>query len=664
MSKFLEIAVNYPKTPSILSYLSLEKEHFSRGDLVHLPLGRREEVGCVLSVKDTYEGNFDKEKLRPIKGHLPHGVALGPLELSLYEWMASYYHYPLGKLIFDSLPSFLEGKGTGPVLFPQGRGKDHPYALTEKQKEALDLLQERLKEGGFSKFYLHGVTGSGKTLVYLELAKKVLARGENVLFLIPEINLTPQFLEFFQDHLSCPILPYHSAVGVKHRDALWRKLKEEKGPFLVVGVRSCVFLPMDSLGLVIVDEEHDHSFKQTDRCPYNGRDVAIKKAQLSSCLVVLGSATPSSEHFHTYSQGGDYLFLGERVSGAQLPEVVLVDEREGEMGEHWPLHPNSLKALKKALDLGEQVLVFINRLGFANFIQCRSCGHSFKDPETDTVLRYFKKKKKLSSMHSNFSISLPEACPRCGNLNLLQKGFGSEKVQEVLSSFFPDHQVGRFDRDEVTTFKAIKKTLGEFERGDIHILVGTQMLSKGHNFKNVNTLLILGTDSMMNWPDFRSQEKAFQMLIQIAGRAGRYSQKGKVYLQTLSPETKLYRMVAKQDVHAFYERELFYRRELCFPPFSFLAAIYIGHRNQKTVMKAGMELRDKLQSSSRGLVEIQGPTPLVIEKRAGQCTWCLLLKSTNRRELHELLNLTQKSFSPLPGVLLKLMWTLIRFCKG
>jgi primosomal protein N' (replication factor Y) len=651
---FIKVAVDYPIRPSILTYLSPE-DLVQRGDLVQVPLGRRKAKGCVLEHTTELPEGVKPEKLKPVEGIIDNSFSIGEKELELYQWMSQYYHYSLGQLIFDCVPKFL--KRPRDVEFLIGKGRFEELTPNEEQKVAIDRMLPTIGQG-FSRHYLHGITGSGKTYVYLNLIKECLKQKKSVLFMIPEINLTPQFTQVFEEQLDCPIFPYHSALNNSHKYSIWKMLKENKGPFLIMGVRSSVFLPIENLGLVIVDEEHDSSFKQSDRCTYNGRDVAIKKAQISGAPVLLGSATPTIENYFHYHQKENCYELKQRASGASLPDVVLLDERTKEYDEEiWPFHSKTILQLEEVLKKGEQALVFNNRLGFANYLQCRACGYTFTDPNTDTNLRLFKSKGQLRSMHSDYWIPIPQACPTCGNMNMLQKGYGTEKITEVLQKQFPGYKIGRFDRDEIKNFDQLGKTLEDFHNQDIDVLVGTQMLSKGHNFKKVNNVFILGSDSQLNFPDFRSQENVFQMLMQVCGRAGRYSQDSTVYIQTLNADSDLYQFVRANDLDGFYKMEMGYRQNLGYPPYSHLAAIYMSHRFKDKLTQSCSDMTHLLEQlkSKNGLdVEIWGPTPLVIEKRAGQFTWCYQIRSQSRKDLHQLISGMEHFYKTPSGVSLKL----------
>lgn len=662
---YCQVAVKYPGANATLTYQ--QGLPYKRGDLVHVPLGRRVAQGVVVSADLTFEQVQDEIKglkIRPSGEVLSRVLRPSEEELKLFEWMAKYYHYNLGMLVWESLPKILKRPRACAIFYGQGLPLNHE--LNRDQRPVVEAISPQLG-AGFERFFIHGVTGSGKTLIYLHLMIEALRKGQSVLFLLPEINLTPQFMKTFLAHLQVPVLAYHSGVTDSQKYGIWKHLKETEGPVVVMGVRSSVFLPLSRLGLVIVDEEHDSSFKQNDRCPYNGRDVAIKKAQLAGAVVVLGSATPSVENFYQFKdQSGHYFALRERVSG-HFPQVEILDCRKSESREKsmaaeselniWPFEKRSLEVLKEALEKKEQSLVFVNRLGFSQFLQCRSCGHRFTDPNTGVALRYFKKKNILSSSHSDYQIPRPEVCPECGNMNLLEQGFGTERLQEVLFQVFPDAVVDRFDRDEITNFKELDHKLNSFHRGEIDILVGTQMLSKGHNFERVNTVLILGTDSLMNFPDFRAIERTYQMITQILGRAGRYGKDSKVLIQTLIPEAKIFDHIREHQFHSAYEEELEVRKFAQFSPYSKMACLHFSSRFRERVAEVADAVARSLRefnSRQETVVDIMGPAPAMIERRLGQYNWVIVLKSPSASSLHQSIIFFEKNFMRPSGVNVKI----------
>lgn len=651
------VAVNYPIKNFGLTYIIPDGMNLQIGDIVDIPLGNRKELGCVFETDVIDKSGFKLKEVSSIRLDYPR---LDKQSLELFLWMAQYYHYSPGKLIVDSLPNSLK--------------KPRPLEPVPKINKAVAITpnidQQKIIEGisahmmSFSKHLIHGVTGAGKTVIYLELIKKSLIHNKSILYLLPEINLTPQFVATFSQEIDCDIYTFHSEVTASQKFNIWHKASSSDRPILIIGVRSSVFLPIKNLGLIIVDEEHDGSFKQDDRCTYNARDVALKKAQLAHCAVVLGSATPALETYQHFKNNPTaqtfYWPMEKRVENASLPEIVLLDTKEKKTSEDdvWPFHQKSIEVLREAVENNEQCLVFINRLGFANYVQCRACGHQFFCKNCSITLRYFKQKNILSCQHCDYHEPMPQGCPECGNLTLLQKGFGTERVQEVLRRSLPSLRVERFDRDIIKNLTDLKKRLDEFHRGDIDVLVGTQMLSKGHNFKKVKKVIILGVDNQLNLPDFRANEKIYQTIVQVAGRAGRYSEDGKVYIQTANPEAPLFELIQSLSFDGFYKLEMPVRQLCECPPFYKIVAMYFSSRDQG---KLSVFVTQKIDHALRSMqkqhfpqVMILGPRPALLEKRANQFTWTVLLKSKDYNQLHNLIQTFETNIQMISGVSLKI----------
>ena len=657
--KVARVAVNYPIKN--LGLLYFYEGPLERGQVVEVPLGRRKEIGCIVSIDESQSAEYQttpQDKIKSILSLVPD-AKLNEVELQLFEWMASYYHYGLGQVIFDCLPNNLKR----PRSLEQtiGEGKPLEFIPNPIQKNVIDEIKKGMNQ--FNRFLIHGVTGSGKTVVYLELIKETLEKGQSVLFLLPEINLTPQFTSTFSKYLNAKIFSYHSELSDSQKYQIWQTARYTNEPILILGVRSSVFIPLNNLGLIVIDEEHDTSFKQDDRCPYNARDVATKKAQLLKIPLVMGSATPSLESFSAFHSetGRKNLFeIRKRAGEAFLPTVELIDAREKIEKEQdiWPLASSSIAAVKDALTKKEQVLVFVNRLGYANYLQCRSCGHQFNCPNCSVTLRYFRRKNALACSHCDYKEPMPGQCPKCACMTMSHKGFGTEKIQDVLQNIFPDKKIERFDRDEIKTFKQLEERLGDFHKGEVDIMVGTQMLSKGHNFEKVKLVLILGIDSQLNFPDFRATERVYQTLTQVSGRAGRFSQDGKVLIQTLNPENRIFSIVKNHEFESFYGEELKVR-ELCdCPPYKRLAMVHFTSRFQEKLIphvteSVGPMMRSLIAGHFPEVI-LLGPRPASIEKKSNQFTWSILLKSQDLSQLHNMLKTFEINYKSLSSVSYKI----------
>jgi primosomal protein N' (replication factor Y) len=640
---YYKVAVNTPFNNSILTYSS--SSELTIGHLYWVPLGRRREKACIVDVVEKPDDS--KYEIKQIGEAFDDNLKIDKQHLAFLSWCSRYYHYPLGQHVFDVLPKIMKR----PKPFEDGKGQGEPlgYELTKDQETAIQEVGNNLKK--FRKYLLQGVTGSGKTSVYIELIKKNTSNGKNTLLLIPEINLTPGLLKTLRKHLSINIHSYHSALTNSQRYGLWLTLSDQKEPYIIVAVRSGIFLPFCNIGLVIVDEEHDSSYKQEDRCPYHARDLATKLGSMNNCPVVLGSATPSFESYAwALDHPENHLHLVQRPGGKKMPEIDIVDRRESKNNDEncWPFTNDSLKEIKKKVDANEQVIVFVNRLGYASYVQCRSCGYQFLCKNCTLSLKYFRKSNELKCSTCDYKEPLPECCPTCENMKLLQKGFGTERLEEVLIKKFPDIKVGRFDREVIKNFKQMNEVLDSFNRGQFDVLIGTQMLSKGHNFENVNYVLVLGVDAQLNFPDFRSSENAYQLITQISGRSGRFGQDGHVAIESYTPENKIFKRIKEYDDKTFYKEELSLRKNLDLPPYTRLCVIYFTSKSQTVVsdycVHVGL-IAQKIKESHFESVDIIGVRPAIIEKRENKFSWTMLFRASEINDLH---NFTSSLISNLP----------------
>jgi primosomal protein N' (replication factor Y) (superfamily II helicase) len=643
--KFYQIAVDTTFNQSILTYKSAET--YSLGDIVMVPLRTSMVRGVILQeVEETQEKNEKSKSFetKEIKEQYPYPFKIEGEYLKFFQWVAKYYHYPVGKFIFDSLPMIAERKNKkkekesgSDVEFKQQQLK-----INNEQARVLDVLRRTLPE---RPCLLHGVTGSGKSHVIVQLIKEQLDTSEEnaaqILVLIPEINLTPQVERFFKEHLNCEILVYHSALTKLGRFEAWKRVCEKSArPLVVIGVRSALFLPFINLKFIVVDEEHDHSFKQDDRCHYNARDMALVRGKITNAPVLLASATPSFESYFRHQKTESYFKLTERAVALSLPDIHLIAPAPPKSPD-WPLSEEIYEAIEKALKEKEQVLVFTSRLGFSQYLKCHNCQHQFECPNCSVMLRPFLKKKVLACHHCLYEEAFPKSCPKCGNLHLHHYGFGIEKITELVQKRFPSQRVDRFDRDEIVTFKQLTKKLDEFESGAIDILVGTQMLSKGHNFSKVNTVIMLGIDQQLNFPDFRARENALQLLTQMSGRAGRYSKKGQVFVVTNEKEHEIFHYVNHEDIELFYRDEWSIREITHYPPFKRMMLIHFYAKSLKEVEQKSRQLTKEMELFSKRQnlnLEILGPRSATIEKIANSYHWQTLIKSKDINNFHMLLD--------------------------
>lgn len=470
--------------------------------------------------------------------------------------------------------------------------------LTLPQDEALRGILSQFNDHAVT--LLHGVTGSGKTEIYSHLIRTTLDAGRQVLFLVPEISLTTQLTDRLRKVFGDRLLVYHSKFSDNERVDVWKRLLVSSEPLLILGVRSSVFLPFASLGLIIVDEEHESSYKQYDPAPrYNARDTAIMLASMHGAKTLLGSATPAVDTFHKACQGKYGLVtLTERFEGATLPDVEIVDMRDQRKRKlnngifSFPLG----KSVADALAANKQALIFQNRRGFAPYVVCRNCGWSPKCINCDVSLVYHKYSDQLRCHYCGYSIPRPTLCPACEENSVEIYGYGTERIAEETHIAFPTARVSRMDLDTTRNKNAYQEIIEDFSSHSSDILVGTQMLSKGLDFGNVTVVGVVNADSLLNFPDFRSNERAFNMLEQVAGRAGRRSDEGKVIVQTSDPENPILSFVKAHDYDGFYRREIESRRRLNYPPFSRIINIYLKNKDPKAVDEAACLMADALRN--------------------------------------------------------------------
>lgn len=474
------------------------------------------------------------------------------------------------------------------------RIKDLSTAQQTAYDEVLSQFQQK------SVVLLHGVTSSGKTEIYIHLIKKALEEHQQVLYLLPEIALTVQIMQRLQKVFGNRLGIYHSKYSDAERVEIWKKQLSDEPYDVILGARSAVLLPFQKLGLVIVDEEHETSFKQQDPSPrYHARNAAIVLAMLSGAKTLLGSATPSMESYYNASTGKYGLVeLKTRYNNIQLPKIEVIDikDRQRRKVMTGPFSIELLKAVRKALEDGKQVILFQNRRGFAPMIECKVCGWVPKCDNCDVSLTLHKNLNQLTCHYCGFTYRIPTECPNCGSTELTSRGYGTEKIEDYIRELFPEARVARMDLDTTRTRNAYERLIDDFSSGRTNLLIGTQMISKGLDFDNVSVVGILNADNMLNYPDFRAYEHAFMMMSQVSGRAGRKGKQGLVLLQTKSPELPIISQVVDNDFESFYKNLLQERRMFHYPPFYRLIEVFLKHKKEDVVSSAGYELGNKLKS--------------------------------------------------------------------
>ncbi|HEY1241306.1 MAG TPA: primosomal protein N' [Bryobacteraceae bacterium] len=512
------------------------------------------------------------------------------------------------------------------------------HLLNPAQQAAFEQIRSAVESRKFHAFLLNGVTGSGKTEVYLNAIEAVLAQGRGALLLVPEIALTPamagQFFSRFPDRVAI----LHSAFSDVERIDQWRRIRSAAAS-VVVGTRSGVFAPVRDLGLIVVDEEHDGSYKQEETPRYNGRDVAVVRAQAAGACVVLGSATPSLESRYN-AQCGKYTLieLPARIEQRPMPSVELIDTRQEflETRRQATFSRKLLEALGARLENGEQAIILLNRRGFSSFVACRSCGERIQCINCSVTLTFHKRDRRLLCHYCGYAQKPPTVCPRCAGEHIYFLGLGSERVEEELHREFPTARIARLDRDTVTGKRQYEIILHGFREGDYDVLVGTQMIAKGHDIPNVTLVGVISGDTGLGMPDFRAAERTFQLLTQVAGRAGRGAAPGTVLIQTINPDHYAIRLAAAQDYPAFYEKELAFRRAMHYPPFSAMGNVLVRSEHKEMALRMSTELA-RLMTPPPEKLRVLGPAEAPVPRLHNEYRYQFLIKAASRKTLNALL---------------------------
>lgn len=673
----------------------------SIGSRVKVPFGKRYAIGVLTHLSNTSE--YDVNKLKPVSEIIDRSPIFAENLWQFLTWSADYYHYPLGEVLFHAMPVLLrQGRAAtiGETLvwqltelgktadlkqlsrsvkqqallsmmqkgqeivddfsatiyqglyskgliekvavFPQVKNwqtsietQVTPFLLNEEQRNAIDDVKRHLSH--FTAFLLEGVTGSGKTEVYLQVIQAVIEKGQQALVLVPEIGLTPQTIKRFKQRFNVPIVILHSAMSDKARLAAWLQCKNGEAA-IVVGTRSALFSPFSDLGIIIVDEEHDSSYKQQEGWRYHARDLAIVRAKLQNIPIVLGSATPSLETINNANSGRyHHLQLTERAGSAQLAKQMILDLKGLELsaGLSVPL----IAQIKKHLAEDNQVMLFLNRRGFSPLLICHDCGWIAECPRCDKPFTYHQKQHKLVCHHCDSARAIPNQCPKCGSTHLVPIGFGTEQLEQQLKTLFPDVPISRIDRDSISKRGALDSYLHKINQGGKHLLVGTQILAKGHHFPDVTLVGIIDVDGALFSSDFRATERFAQIYTQVSGRAGRENKAGEVILQTYHPDHPLLNTLLNEGYQAFAKQTLQERQSTFLPPFSYQALIHAADRNNQSAPAFLQKINDWLQEYFNDCALWRlGPVPANHAKRAGYYRWQLLLQHTQRAQLQVVLS--------------------------
>ncbi|MBN21370.1 MAG: primosomal protein N' [Bdellovibrionaceae bacterium] len=645
--KIVPVAIPRP-VDGIFTYLIKEEwaETTEVGSWVQVPFGRSKTHAYVVEKPKNLSELDSHLKNTQLKEVIEVGDSASILPSNVWNlciWAKNYYQAPFGEV--------LNAAASAAALGLRSKKKEpRPYKIETFERKKIDLNQEQQEAVQNISCHpgkvhlLHGVTGSGKTEVYIELIREVLNQGKSALILVPEIALTPQLHQRIERGLGQTVGLWHSAVSDGKRRDQWHALRNGSLK-VVVGARSAVFAPIQNCGIIVVDEEHDSTFKQEERFRYQARDLAVVRGAQENATVVLGSATPSLETLERVREG-KYLCskLKERPIAGTFPTLEVVDliESEPVPGTQAPFALKTLEAIRSTLLSGEQVIVFLNRRGFAAFLTCESCRQTLECPSCSISLSVHKRQNQVRCHVCGFRESIPSHCPSCHQTQWAWVGAGTESLEEQLPHWIPEMKPIRLDRDQITSTQRLKEVLEDFRSEKANTLLGTQMLVKGHDFPKVTLVVVVLADSLFCWPDFRASERAYQILTQVAGRAGRGTLPGRVMIQTYAPDHPvLQTLLGEKELDSFFEEEREMRQALGYPPFGRMARLRFESEKRETAMIRAQELMSQIQRSPfMQSGEALGPSEAFMERAKGIWRWDLLLKS---QEISALLNVLSLS---------------------
>jgi len=629
--RYAEIALNIPieKTfhygipPNISVDIKIGKR-------VWVSFGKRRMVGYVVRLSDS----SPVSRVKDIESVIDEKPILSEDMMKLTRWISDYYCTPWGIALAAAIPAPLKSGKTS--VKERKIGEEEVYHATshlkptDEQQKSLIEIRESIEKDEFRVFLLHGITSSGKTEVYLQCIDDVINKGKSAIVLIPEISLTPQTVERFKSRFGEKVGLIHSQITGGRRFREWTNIREGNAK-IVVGARSALFSPVQDLGLVVVDEEHETSYKQEDAPRYHAREVAIERARIASCPVVLGSATPSLESYYK-AQRGEYrlLNLTRRIDDRPLPQATIIDMKKELMkGKRTSIISTYLRRkIDEAVSANKQVMLFLNRRGFSTYIHCKNCGFTLPCKKCDSVLVYHSAKKELVCHYCNWRRDVPKICPECDSSYLSFSGKGTEKIESEIHKLFPQAGIDRMDADVTRKKGSHDAILKKVKTGKTNILIGTQMIAKGHDFPQVTLAGVISADVSLNLPDFRSSERTFSLLTQVGGRAGRGKDPGELVIQTYAPGHYAVAAAAKQDYDAFYRHELGLRKDLDFPPFANMIKLTLRSTKEAIARDAACDLARYLKKYIKDKkTDIVGPAPGVIPRIRNRYIWNIIIKT-------------------------------------
>lgn len=638
---FVQLVFNLP-VRGPFTYRVPEELGVVPGQRVMAPFGKRKLLGYAVGLLDSAPPEL--REVKEIIRVVDDAPLLTPTLLTLGEWIADSYLCSPGEAYATMLPSGREERDLDVPDVGASEGAAGPLVLSGEQEAALAAI---LGATPPCTHYLHGVTGSGKTEVYIRAALSALGEGRGVICLVPEISLTHQAVERFAAAVGAErVAVLHSGLTASERLTEWRRLLDGRAR-VAIGARSAVFAPIRDLGLIVVDEEQEGAYKSSSVPRYHARQVAMQRARVEGCRLVLGSATPSVEAYHYMGTGAiSRLGLVERPAGGSMPRVSVVDMRR----EDGPLSRALVDAMRRVHASGGQSILFLNHRGFSYFFHCRSCDYEMRCKHCSVSLTYHKGRGQMVCHYCGFRAAPLTVCPACGSLDVGYSGFGTEAIEEDIARRLPDLVVRRLDTDVTRRRGELARALGAFREGKVHALLGTQMVAKGLDFPGVKLVGIVLADVGLQFPDFRAAERTFSLIVQVAGRAGRATPDGQVIVQTYRPNHEAIRLAAAGDLATFYKNELALRKELLFPPFSRLVRLVFRGEREEVVLAAAEEIGRALEGELRGKGEVLGPAECPLAVVAGKHRHHLIVRAAQLRPLVAAVRRALASRRPVTGL--------------
>jgi primosomal protein N' (replication factor Y) len=652
MPQYVEVITNLP-IDRVFQYKVTGREQYAPeiGKRVQIPFRTSKRIGYIVKLEDKPM----VEEPRALIDIIDEVPIFTSEMIALAEWIKDNYFCSWGEALEAMIPGALKRGKTSMTTRAQEEPREvvptAPHTPNKEQEGVLKDINECLDQGKHEVFLLHGITSSGKTEIYLQAMESVLNKGKDGVMLVPEISLTPQTVERFMSRFGDKVAVFHSRMLQSAKFREWQRIKDGEAR-IVVGPRSAVFSPFKDPGIFIVDEEHEPSYKQEDVPRYHAREVAIERARLAGAPVILGSATPSLESYHKAISGEYRLVeLTQRIYEKELPRVKLVDMRmdfDTRVGKTVVSRILG-DALREDISKQQQALIFLNRRGFSTFVICRKCGYLMKCPKCDSPLVFHRDKNELICHYCNVRVTPPKICPDCNSDYLMYKGTGTEKVEAEIKKLMPEVRLARMDSDTMSKRGAHDRVLRDFKQHKLDVIVGTQMIAKGLDFPKVTLVGVVSADANLNLPDFRSGERTFNLITQVAGRAGRGDLGGEVIVQTYTPEHYAVSMAAKHDYNSFYYREVQSRRELRFPPYVSLIKITIRSRKEENTEKSIERLAKNLRKKIKD-IDMLGPAPSPMTKLRGYYRWNIIIKTEDRASMVKKLRAALKGFRKGSGV--------------